>query len=170
MHAWLTRGRGKRTLVLVPDQATGEPTMNAIESVMTYATAFEETYIDDDWTRLLPFFSDNAVYEVVGGPFACKIEGKEAILRGLKKSVDGLDRRFDKRSIDVLSGPDTEPLATGDKVTLSWLAHYQLAGAPDISFPGKSTVIVIDGKILRYSAVDKQSSVDFDRREYGGDG
>ena len=96
---------------------------------------------------MLPYFRDNAVYEVVGGPFACKIEGKEAILRGLKKSVDGLDRRFDKRSIDVLSGPDTEPLATGDQVTLSWLANYQLAGAPDISFPGKSTVIVIDGQI-----------------------
>jgi hypothetical protein len=69
---------------------------------MDYAAAFEQTYIDDDWSRLAPFFSEDATYEVRGGPLACEISGRESIFSGLKKSIDGMDRRCDERQIDLM--------------------------------------------------------------------
>ena len=51
----------------------------ALKVFMDYAAAFEQTYDDDDWSRLTPFFSENASYEVRGGPMACKISGRDAI-------------------------------------------------------------------------------------------
>ena len=56
----------------------------SVQVFMDYAAAFEETYIDDDWSRLTPFFHEDARYEVRGGPMACEIEGREAIFKGLK--------------------------------------------------------------------------------------
>jgi len=59
----------------------------ATKFFMDYAAAFEQTYVDDDWTRLTPFFSEDATYEVRGGPLACRLSGRDAILAGLKKSI-----------------------------------------------------------------------------------
>ena len=64
---------------------------------MDYAAAFEQTFIDDDWSRLAPFFSEDATYEVRGGPMACNISGRDAIFAGLRKSIDGMDRRCSDR-------------------------------------------------------------------------
>ena len=50
-----------------------------------YAAAFEETYKDDEWKRLEPFFAEDAVYSVVNlGPATCSIRGRDAILAGLR--------------------------------------------------------------------------------------
>ena len=76
-----------------------------VQVFMDYAAAFEKTYVDDDWSRLTPFFHEDARYQVRGGPMACEINGREAIFRGLKKSIDGLDRRFDERVIEISDGP-----------------------------------------------------------------
>ena len=57
----------------------------ATKVFMDYAAAFEQTYVDDDWSRLTQYFSKDASYEVLGGPLACKISGREAIFTGLKK-------------------------------------------------------------------------------------
>ncbi len=62
----------------------------AMDTLLAYADAFEETLKDDDWSRLEPYFPETAVYEIVGGPFACQLEGRRAIFAGLKKSLDGL--------------------------------------------------------------------------------
>jgi hypothetical protein len=40
----------------------------AMKVFMDYAAAFEQTYIDDDWSRLTRYFSEDASYEVRGGP------------------------------------------------------------------------------------------------------
>ena len=120
----------------------------ALEHVMNYAAAFEETYLDDDWERLLPFFNEHAVYLVEGGPLACRIDGRAAILRGLKKSVDGLDRRFDARHIEITDGPQAESFADNERVMLSWRVSYDRAGTPNMSFPGRSVATVADDKIV----------------------
>lgn len=121
--------------------------MTALDRVMAYAAAFEETYRDDDWSRLEPHFADDAVYEVVGGPLSCTLTGPKAILRGMKKSVDGLDRRLDTRSIELTDGPHADP--AGDRVEIGWKASYERAGAPDLVFAGRSTATVADDRILR---------------------
>ena len=49
-----------------------------------YAQDFEQTFFDDDWSRLAGYFEPDAVYEVRNVPFACRIEGRDAIFRGIK--------------------------------------------------------------------------------------
>lgn len=119
----------------------------ALQVFMDYAAAFEETYVDDDWSRLMPFFAVDARYDVVGGPLACSISGSEALLRGMKKSIDGLDRRCDERIIEITSGPTVNTLPEAEELRLDWTASYTLGNAPMVTFPGRSIVTIADGRI-----------------------
>lgn len=119
--------------------------MNSVqEVVLAYATAFEVTYEDDDWERLRPYFAADAVYEVVGGPMACRIEGADNILRGLKKSVDGFDRQLDSRRIDLPAAPVVE----GDTLKLQWVVTYTRDDSPPGELLGRSEATVRDGVIV----------------------
>jgi hypothetical protein len=108
------------------------PTIRFIE----YAQAFEQTFDDDDWARLERYFAPDAVYEVRNTSFACRIEGRVAILRGLKKSLDGFDRKLAKRSIAITDPPSED----GDRMTVGWTATYEKPGAPAFVLRGRSTV------------------------------
>ncbi|MEE4144961.1 MAG: nuclear transport factor 2 family protein, partial [Halieaceae bacterium] len=119
----------------------------AVQVFMDYAAAFEETYVDDDWSRLTPLFHENARYEVRGGPMACDIAGRDAIFTGLKKSIDGLDRRFADRTIEISDGPHVTKLTDGEEVNIGWLVSYRREGAPTLSIPGRSVFKVVDGRI-----------------------
>src|SRR5688500_9439147 len=98
------------------------PTMRFLE----YAQAFEQTFDDDDWTRLERFFAPDAVYEVRNAPFACRIEGREAIFRGIRLSLEGFDRRLAKRTIEVTEPPVEE----GDRLSVGVSVTYTKPGAP----------------------------------------
>jgi len=134
--------------------------MTAEECVMTYAAAFEQTYRDDDWSRLERFFAEDARYEVRGGPMACTIEDRDAIFRGIKKSLDGLDRRSDERRITLLSGPETRRDADGDCVTLGWEVGYDFPGLPPVKFRGETAATVVDDRIVLL--VDSYADADAD--------
>ena len=45
--------------------------------------------------------TDDAIYEVEGVPFACRVEGADAIVAGMRRSLAGFDRRFDSRLLGV---------------------------------------------------------------------
>jgi len=136
----------------------GGSVMTAEECVMKYAAAFEETYRDDDWARLEGYFAEEATYEVRGGPMACEIAGRDAIFRGIKKSLDGLDRRSDARRITLLGGPETQRDADGDRVTLRWEVGYDFPGLPPITFAGETAATVADDRIVRL--VDEYSEAE----------
>lgn len=119
----------------------------AVQVFMDYAAAFEETLVDDNWSRLTPFFSEGATYEVRGGPLACSIQGREAILKGLKKSVDGLDRRCDERVLEVTDGPHVRAVPAGQEVRLDWLVSYIRGESPAVGLAGRSVFTVSDGCI-----------------------
>jgi len=136
----------------------GGAKMTAEECVMAYAAAFEETYRDDSWSRLERYIAEDATYEVLGGPMACSIEGRDAIFRGIKKSLDGLDRRSDERRITLLGGPETHRDADGDRVLLRWEVGYDFPGLPPISFAGETSATVADGRIIRL--VDEYSDAE----------
>lgn len=108
-----------------------------------YAMAFEETYADDDWKRLEPFFAEDATYEVRAKYVGCVVQGRDAVLRALKKSIDGFDRRMGSRKVEVTGAPKTE----GDVITIPWAATYEYAGAPDLRFLGTSIATVKGGHI-----------------------
>ena len=115
---------------------------------MDYAAAFEQTYVDDNWSRLTPFFSEDATYAVRGGPFACEISGREAIFSGLKKSIDGLDRRSAERKLELTDGPNVVASGAGEELSAGWRVIYQFGDTPQLVLPGRSVFKVVGGVIV----------------------
>jgi len=118
--------------------------MSNLSTFMAYAAAFEQTFADDNWQRLAPFFSEDATYEVSGIPGGGVMHGRDAIFRGIKKSLDGFDRKMASRQI-IPTAPPTEE---GNRVTLRGVARYVRDGAP-VDMPATIVVELEDGKIVR---------------------
>ncbi len=120
----------------------------AIQVFADYAAAFEQTYADDDWSRLTRYFSEDATYEVQGGPMACHITGRDAVFAGLKKSLDGMDRRCTERRIELTDGPEVSAVDGGQEVRIGWVVTYQFGDAPEVALPGRSAFTIADGVIV----------------------
>jgi hypothetical protein len=116
--------------------------MDILQPFMAYARDFERTLADDDWTRLRQYFAADAVYEV-RAPFGCRLVGPDAIFAGIKKSLDGFDRRFTRRDVEVTSGPDV----AGDEMQMGWKVVYHKDGVPPFVLRGRSSVRYAGGKI-----------------------
>ena len=105
--------------------------MSIQDRYQAYAQAFEESYEDDDWSRIDQYFTEDAVYE--GDPDA---RGRDAVLAKLKGGVDAFDRRMDSRT------PDFEkPTVDGNTLTMKWSVTYTKAGKPDLTISGVETAI-----------------------------
>ena len=118
--------------------------MENLPRFMAYAADFEKTLVDDDWSRLRQYFADDAVYEVTAESFGCKLSGPDAIFKGIKKSLDGFDRKFEGRSLNVTSGPALD----GDTMRMTWEVTYRKAGATPYLLRGTTAVRYRDGKIV----------------------
>jgi len=120
--------------------------MSVLESFLAYAVAFEETYADDDWSRLRQYFTEDAVYQTSGAElFAIKAEGLDAVLDGLHGAVNGFDRRFDNRHVELVS----DPVEHDGVVTFDWIGHYTVEGAPELTIAGRETAVYETGRIKR---------------------
>ncbi len=113
--------------------------MGILDRFQAYADAFEESYEDDDWTRIEAYFTEDAVYE--GDPDA---EGREAVIAKLKGGVDGFDRRMDSRTPSF-----DPPTVDGDTLTMQWQVAYTKAGAPDLVISGLETAVFRGDRIAR---------------------
>jgi hypothetical protein len=114
-----------------------------LQQFMAYAGDFERTLADDDWARLRRYFADDAVYEVQAESFGCRLTGPPAIFAGMKKSLDGFDRKFSKRDIEVVSGPDV----SGAEIRMTWKVSYTKEGLPPFVLRGRSMVGYAGDKI-----------------------
>ncbi len=119
--------------------------MDILEHFMAYAAAFEETYKDDDWSRLRQYFTDDAVYEVVSDSIGCTITGPDAIFTGIKKSLDGFDRKFAGRVIALKGAPEVD----GDAFGVGWTVTYTKDGVAPFVLPGHTGAAYRNGKIAR---------------------
>lgn len=120
--------------------------MNPLEAFMTYASAFEKTYGDDDWTRLTEFFTEDAIYRIESDRYGCELQGPQAILAGMKKSLDGLDRRFSGREIDITEGP----AVSGNELRATWKVTYTRDGWSPFVLPGRTHAVLDEqGRIER---------------------
>lgn len=117
--------------------------MGIIERFLVYAQDFEKTLADDDWSRLTQYFSEDAVYRVESDLFGCELTGPDAIFAGMKKSLDGFDRKFPTREIAVTEGPNVE----GEEMRISWTVTYHADGHPDFVLPGGSRVRMREDEI-----------------------
>ncbi len=135
--------------------------MDTMERFMAYASDFEISYKDDDWDRIKSHFTDDAVYEVDSKVFGSTMRGPDAITAGLKKSLDGFDRRFDTRTIEVIGQPEID----GDEIRIQWSVGYTKAGYEPYVLRGRSTTRVRDGRIAyladHYDAAADQSIADW---------
>ncbi len=120
--------------------------MDPIARFQEYAAAFEQVYTSDDWSLLEPYFTEDAVYEIFGGePFAGKHEGRDALLAHLKRSVDGFERRFETRELEILEGPELE----GNSVWLRWRGSYRSPGLAELVIDGEETAVFEGDRIRR---------------------
>lgn len=121
--------------------------MDILQSFMAYAGDFEKTFVDDDWSRLGQYFTDDAVYEVKAKSFGCRLVGRDAIFAGIKKSLDGFDRKFTGRKIAVTDGPENE----GEELRAGWEVTYEKGGVAPFVLRGRSVARYRDGKIAYLS-------------------
>ncbi len=120
--------------------------MSIVERFTAYAAAFEDAYASDDWSKLDPFFTEDAVYETLADPpFGGSIAGREAIKTHFKQICAGFDRRFDSRAVELL----TPPVDRGGAVWFRWAAIYTLAGAPALRMEGEETAVFAGDRIRR---------------------
>ena len=122
--------------------------MSILDRFQAYAAAFEESYVDDDWSRLEEFFTEDAVYE--GDPDA---RGRGEVLAKLKNGVDTFDREMDRRIPDFQT-----PTVDGDTLTLRWTVTYEKAGRPDLALTAErarrrsaatSSTLLADNEVRR---------------------
>lgn len=114
--------------------------MSITDRYLAYADAFEQSYEDDDWTRIEPFFTEDAVYE--GGPEDA--QGRAAVLAKLKGGVDTFDRNMDSRTPDF-----QQPTADGNTLRMNWSVTYTKAGCPDLVISGSETAVFEGDRIAR---------------------
>jgi hypothetical protein len=118
--------------------------MEIMPQFLAYAGDFERTLADDDWQRLQSYFADQAVYEVQAESFGCRLTGRAAIFAGMKKSLDGFDRRFASRDIEVTNGPEV----ADSEIRLGWKVVYHRDGVPPFVLRGRSTVRYAGDRIV----------------------
>jgi len=117
--------------------------MDNLTHFLAYAGDFEKTYNDDDWSRIGQYFNADAVYEVKGLGLDCRLQGPAAICKGIKKSLDGMDRRFASRTLAVTAGPDVD----GETIRIGWTVTYAKDGIPPLPLRGRTEIRYRDGKI-----------------------
>jgi len=118
--------------------------MDNVMRFMAYAADFETTLADDDWSRLRQYFAADALYEVKADAFGCSLRDPERIFAGMKKSLDGFDRKFDGREVEVTSGPEID----GDGMRMAWAVTYRKVGKTPFVLRGRSEVRYRDGLIV----------------------
>jgi ketosteroid isomerase-like protein len=99
--------------------------MELIQKFAAQRAAFETAYATDDWRPLGAFFHEDMTYEVMNMPFHCVVAGREAVLAGLRRSVE----RFDKlctRTVGIGSVIRQE----GDNVLVHAGIRFERPGAP----------------------------------------
>ena len=120
--------------------------MSLVDRFNAYAEAFEVVFEKDDWSILEPYFTEDAVYEASGGPpFDGKAEGRKKVFEYLKASVDGFDRGFDERKLEMVEGP----VERDGTVWLRWRVTYRVGDAPPVSMDGEETAHFEGDRICR---------------------
>jgi len=106
-----------------------------VERYLAYAADFELTFVDDDWTRLEQYFTEDATYSTPAN--GVLISGRDLVLGVLRGAVSQFDRRCDTRDLRTTVGPDEN----GNEVRREWTATYMLAGSPDLEIGGSERAV-----------------------------
>jgi hypothetical protein len=101
---------------------------------LAYARDFEIAFATGQWSLLEPHFAPAAIHLVAGeGPLACDDRGREAVIAGLRRSVETLDLRFDSRVPEILDGPTLRD----DGLWMRWRLSFRRAGLAPLELEGE---------------------------------
>ena len=103
--------------------------------LLEFATDFEIAYNDDCWDNVSLHFTEGAIYEIKNTSFACRLEGRDAIIAGFKKSLNGFDRHLTRR-MWVVEGP----YETSAKLSFVWHGVYSATGIPPLELSARQTL------------------------------
>ena len=120
--------------------------MNPTPRFLEFATAFEKSFADDDWSRVAAFLTEDAVYAVTGGaPLGGRWEGRDAVVGQFKQILDDFDRRFEVRKTEIVGAPTIED----GRFRFEWRGTYSTAGKPDLVIGGIETAI-FEGDLISF--------------------
>ena len=92
--------------------------------------AFEDAVAQGTWDALDPFVTDDVRYIVSGSPYACDLRGREAVLGGLRRSVERFDLKFERREWRAGAIKVLEP----NCIKATVVGTYETAGRPPLRF------------------------------------
>jgi hypothetical protein len=119
--------------------------MTTMESFLAYLQAFEATYVDDDWSRLEALFAPEAIYRVAGSElYDCELRGRDAVLTGLRRFLDGFDRKCERR-LELLG----RPVVDCNSVRFRGVAYYRRGESPELPVELEERIDFEDGRIVR---------------------
>lgn len=119
--------------------------MTPLECFAAYAAAFEETYRDDDWSRLEAFLAPDVVYRVVGSPgWDCVVEGRPAVFAAMRRFLDGFDRRCTR----AVAAGDDAPVVEGDTVRVAGTARYRRGESDELLLELELHARCRDGRLV----------------------
>lgn len=120
--------------------------MNPMEVFHKYAAVFEVAYANDHWEMVEDYFTDDISYEVFKGPPLGGLhEGREAVMKFLKGSVNDFDRRFAERIPRMVEGP----IEKDGGIWLRWEIIYKTPGLPELPVTGVEILKFAGEKICR---------------------
>ncbi|HEY2775056.1 MAG TPA: nuclear transport factor 2 family protein [Candidatus Binatia bacterium] len=117
--------------------------MDLLTTFAAYEADFEKTVGDDRWTRLEPYFAEDAVYQTYGST-GRRTKGRAAIFRRLRRELDAFDRRCQSRRVRTTQGPEVD----GNRVLRSWVVTFHIDGAADLMIEGSERITFEDGRIV----------------------
>jgi hypothetical protein len=121
------------------------PAPSDLALFFTYMRAFETACLSGDWSPVAARFAPDARHDLPGGgPFGASTRGRDAVVAGLRASVEGVDRRFDARIPEIVEGP----VPTPDGVVMRYALTLRRAGLPDLRFEGDHRTVFESGRIV----------------------
>lgn len=116
-----------------------------LERFLRFAQDFEVSFWSEQWGVAAAHLADDARHLVhASGSLFADDRGRDAVIAGLRASVDGMDRRFDVRIPEVLAGPTTRK----GGIWMRYALRLRRAGLPELAFEGEHVARFRDGRLV----------------------
>jgi hypothetical protein len=130
--------------------------MDLAQRFEQYADDFDRTVADEDWSRIRPYFTEDAVREEHMLPLMSFCHtGIDEIIEQWRSMVANFDRRFDRRVLVRVSPARQE----GAVVTLHWVGIYCVPGAPALLGEGHEVARFRGARIEHLESIATKETV-----------
>ena len=115
-----------------------------IDTWKRWISAFDQAAASGQWQGLRDFLSDDVTYTVSGVPFACHLDGPDAVLSGFARSIANFDNHFDERRWYGVGIREFMPGVVQGRA----MGVYILGDLPPLFFSASSSWHFKDGKLF----------------------